>query len=75
MPGADLIGVQSVMANIIINVPSSQLQNLLDDLVTKDILTDYHGSYPLRLVIELRWIPDDDGSPKPVATGVQIGFA
>jgi len=62
------------MANINIAIPAASVAKLLDWMQKEDILTDYHGVWPSRLVIELGWKPQTDAQPKPYATGIQVGF-
>lgn len=63
------------MADIKVTVPNDQLQKMLEWMVDQQILTDYHGAYPDRIVLALSWVWVDGGEPRPAVAGVQIGFA
>lgn len=58
-----------------VNINLEKVQEFLDMLQETDILTDYHGSYPVSLTIGIGWQTVVEAEPRPVPTGVTIGFA
>ncbi len=63
------------MADIQINLETEQLNRILVWLQDSGILTDYHGHYPERLVLQLGWRELEAEQPEPKVIGIQVGFA
>lgn len=50
------------------------VQEFLDALCGEDILTDYHGVWPIEVNVAIAWVERPGDEPRAVVAGVQLSL-